>query len=38
LSLSSRLGDALPMFAEVVRSPRFADEEVERMRSEKSTI
>jgi zinc protease len=35
LSLSSRLRDALPMFAEVVRSPRFADEEIERLRSEK---
>jgi zinc protease len=35
LSLSSRLRDALPMFAEVVRSPGFADEEVERLRSEK---
>jgi zinc protease len=35
LSLSSRLGDALSMFAEVVRSPGFADEEVERLRSEK---
>jgi len=34
-SLSSRLEEALPMFAEVVRSPRFADEEVERLRSEK---
>jgi zinc protease len=33
-SLSSRLGDALPMFAEVLRSPAFAMEEIERMRSE----
>ena len=33
-SLSSRLQDALPMFAEVVRSPAFATEEIERLRSE----
>jgi zinc protease len=33
-SLSTRLEDALPMFAEVVRSPAFAGEEVERLRSE----
>ena len=33
-SLSSRLDDALPMFAEVVRSPAFATEEIERLRSE----
>jgi zinc protease len=33
-SLSSRLGDALPIFAEVLRSPAFATEEVERLRSE----
>ena len=34
-SLSSRLGDALPIFAEVLRSPAFAPEEIERLRSEK---
>jgi zinc protease len=33
-SLSSRLGDALPTFAEVLRSPAFAPEEIERLRSE----
>ncbi len=33
-SLSSRLGDALPMFAEVLRSPAFATEEIDRLRSE----
>jgi zinc protease len=33
-SLSSRLGDALPMFAEVLRAPAFAQEEIERLRSE----
>lgn len=33
-SLASRLGDALPTFAEVVRSPAFAAEEIERLRSE----
>jgi len=33
-SLSSRLKDALPTFAEVLRSPAFAAEEVERLRSE----
>jgi len=33
-SLSSRLEDALPMFAEVVRSPAFAAEEIDRLRSE----
>jgi zinc protease len=33
-SLSSRLGDTLPMFAEVLRSPAFAAEEIERLRSE----
>jgi len=33
-SLSSRLGEALPTFAEVVRSPAFAAEEIERLRSE----
>jgi len=33
-SLSTRLADALPTFAEVVRSPAFAAEEVERLRSE----
>src|SRR5208283_3739025 len=32
-SLASRLGDALPMFAEVLRSPAFAAEEIERLRS-----
>ena len=34
-SLSSHLGDALPIFAEVLRSPAFAPEEIERLRSEK---
>jgi len=34
-SLAPRLADAMPMFAEVVRSPAFADDEVERLRSEK---
>jgi len=33
-SLSSRLDDALPTFAEVLRSPAFAAEEIERLRSE----
>lgn len=33
-SLASRLGDALPTFAEVVRLPAFAAEEIERLRSE----
>jgi len=33
-SLSSRLSDALPTFAEVLRSPAFASEEIERLRSE----
>ncbi|MGO8697914.1 MAG: M16 family metallopeptidase [Limisphaerales bacterium] len=33
-SLSSRLGDILPTFAEVLRSPAFAAEEIERLRSE----
>lgn len=33
-SLSSRLVDALPLFAEVVRSPAFSAEEIERLRSE----
>jgi len=33
-SLSSRLGDVLPTFAEVLRSPAFSTEEVERLRSE----
>ena len=33
-SLSSSLNDALPTFAEVLRSPAFASEEVERFRSE----
>jgi zinc protease len=33
-SLSSRLSDALPIFAEVLRSPAFASEEIERLRSE----
>ena len=33
-SLSSRLADALPTFAEVLRSPAFAPEEIERLRSE----
>ena len=33
-SLSTRLADALPTFAEVVRSPAFAPEEIERLRSE----
>jgi len=33
-SLSSRIGDALPIFAEVLRSPAFASEEIERLRSE----
>lgn len=33
-SLSSRLGDTLPTFAEVLRSPAFAAEEIERLRSE----
>ncbi|HET7873014.1 MAG TPA: pitrilysin family protein, partial [Terriglobales bacterium] len=33
-SLSSRFADALPIFAEVVRSPAFATEEIERLRSE----
>ena len=33
-SLASRLGDVLPTFAEVVRSPAFAAEEIERLRSE----
>jgi zinc protease len=33
-SLSSRLHDALPTFAEVLRSPAFAPEEIERLRSE----
>jgi zinc protease len=33
-SLASRLGDALPTFAEVLRSPAFATEEIERRRSE----
>jgi zinc protease len=33
-SLSSRLGDALPMLAEVLRFPAFSAEEIERLRSE----
>jgi zinc protease len=33
-SLSTRLVDAVPMFAEVVRHPAFATEEIERLRSE----
>jgi zinc protease len=33
-SLSSRLADALPMLAEVLRSPAFSAEEIERLRSE----
>jgi zinc protease len=33
-SLSSRLKDALPTFAEVLRSPAFAGDEIERLRSE----
>jgi zinc protease len=33
-SLSSLLGDALPTFAEVLRSPAFAAEEIGRLRSE----
>jgi zinc protease len=33
-TLSSRLGDALPVFAEVLRSPAFALDEVERLRAE----
>jgi zinc protease len=34
LSLSARLPEALPTFAEVVRSPALAAEEIERLRSE----
>jgi zinc protease len=34
LSLSSRLSGVLPTFAEVLRSPAFAAEEIERLRSE----
>ena len=33
-SLSSKLNDALPTFAEVVRAPAFASEEIERLRTE----
>jgi zinc protease len=33
-SLSSRLDDTLPIFAEVLRTPAFAAEEIERLRSE----
>ncbi len=33
-SLSTRLADVLPTFAEVLRSPAFAAEEIERLRSE----
>jgi zinc protease len=33
-SLSSRLGEILPTFAEVLRSPAFATDEIERLRSE----
>jgi zinc protease len=33
-ALSLRLADALPLFAEVLRSPAFAPEEIERLRSE----
>ena len=32
--LSSSLGDALPLFAEVVRAPAFSEEEIERLRSQ----
>ena len=34
-SLSSHLDEALPVLAEVVRSPAFAGDEIERLRSEK---
>jgi len=34
-SLSSQLADALPVFAEVVRAPAFAPEEIERLRAER---
>jgi zinc protease len=33
-SLSWRLDDALPLFAQVLRTPAFASEEIERLRSE----